>query len=152
MITFDGTTLKCGHHHSHLALMGGELQAKRTYFWGLKHASEIVSQPTFWKAHANVWITDATFTTRRSITDYLEELRLTIGDHGELIETLQDGKVSESWLEATFEGFEETVMPGHEVPGPIQDVAQTLQSGATTWFTQGILRWTLLSDIRGGTS
>lgn len=147
-ITFDGTQIKCGNRHSHLALTGGEVQARRTFFWGVIGVSEIVAAPTFYQAECKVWINDPLFTTRARLNDYRETLRELRGVHGELLEKMTSGLVSERWQEATFEGFEETVFPGHEIAGPIQDVTGMVTGVTNAWFTQGMMRWTLLSDER----
>lgn len=146
MIEFNGETLKVGNLHSHLALRGGELQAQRQYFWGLQGVSEIVSFPTFWMAECEVWLNDSSFTSVTALTAYRDTLLVMKGDHGELIEKHADDTVSESWLEATFEGFEELPLAGHQIPGPVQDATGVLNN---TWFTRGIMRWTLLSSTRG---
>lgn len=149
-LIFDGTLMQVGHLHEHLSTTGGELQTSRVYFWGLRGTSEIVGSPTFWTVTARVWINAAAFTARGLLNDYIEELRLMRGDHGTLLEKLTDGTVSESWEEATFDGFEETAFAGARSPGPLQDVSSSLHPGAT-WFTQGTMKWTLLTDIRGAT-
>lgn len=146
MIEFRGTKIKCGDLHDHLVLTGGEVQVKRSYFWGLQGHSEIVATPGLWTATCRVWLNDITFTTRRKLNDYRDTLRTMKGEHGELIEKMANGQVSESWKEATFEGFEETPFNGHTSAGPIQDPTGALNG---SWLTQGVLRWTLLSSERG---
>lgn len=150
-ITFKEEVIRCGTAHSHLQLAGGEVQAVRTHFWGVRGNSEIVSNPGVWQLSCTCWMNDAAWPATAAgyaaLRAYLLSLRDRRGEHGEVTETFLQGSdtvTSAMFTKATFEGFFEAPFAGQDFSAsPVIDYPGMLGGG---WIVQGTLQWTLLRD------
>jgi hypothetical protein len=154
-IQFDGVTIKCANAHSHLSVSGGEVQAVRTHFWGIKGNSEILSTSGIWRLQCTCWLNDGTFVATpggyAALRGYLKTLRELRGTHGTVVEqftTPVEGEAETvqgiNYTKATFEGFQEMPFQGQEhTASPIVDSTGLMGGG---WILQGTLSWTLLRD------
>ena len=115
-----------------------ELHLRRTYFYGLKGESEIVSGYGGRPLYADMWIHNS-YSDFTDLNAYLATLDKKMGDHGTLETTYSPSNGKEQTFEhCTFLGFERLPLPGRDQPGALEDVAGTVDGG---WFINGRLHF-----------
>lgn len=115
------------------------LHVARTKFAGLRGETEIDLEHGGRPLEVHIWLNDASFTSRGSLQNLLEQLDDRVGENGRLLVTHEDSTLRQFEL-CTFEGFL-----------PDSDVLPAIGAGmpAGTYFCSGLLRWWQLVVVGG---
>lgn len=121
---------------NHGAIVRGspEFRARRVNFWKVKGVGEIVN------------LNGGRMLTVRCILfdewDEVDDLLEFLGKLDDLVnhnDTLEEtGNIQQEFENVTFEGYEMLPLEGQQEPGPLQDIAGTVDDG---WFIQIVLHF-----------
>lgn len=120
--------------HGPLIIGGPENTARRVKFFQVKGEAEVAGFPAGRTIMVRALVFDE-FDTYQKLQDFLDDLSTKTGVNDKLTETGNTPKVLDY---CTFEGWEPIPLNGQEDPGPLVDIAGTLDGG---WFIQILLRF-----------
>jgi hypothetical protein len=122
--------------HGPLIFGAPELKVRRVQFFQVMGEAEIVGRPAGRSIMVRCLIHDG-WEDQNEMQAFLDDLSTKIGVNDTLTES---GNIEQEFDDVTFDGWEPIPLNGQEDPGPLYDIAGTLdQDGG--WFIQLVLRF-----------